>query len=114
MRKTRKREIMKKKDRLTAGQLRRIIREEIESMSNYQEAEWKMDRWMPTDEESQQEYYDILQDISRAHNDPSVMEEIKEDLVSLFYGDADLERFGQFAGSNATIEGFVDYLIAKA
>jgi hypothetical protein len=39
---------------------------------------------------------------------------MRQSLSDIILDNADEERFYDIAGSNATIEGFVDYLIAKA
>ena len=114
MRKTRK--TRKPVRRLTESRLRRIIREEVNRVNrtrrprrlreaaspDYQEAWWKMDKWMPEDPDVMDEYYEALNG------------KMRQSLSDIILDNADEERFYDIAGSNATFEGFVDYLIAKA
>ena len=74
---------------------------------DYSELEFKMDKYMPEDEEVQEEYHEILDD-----DDMSNEDKIAE-LVAFFNTHAN-DRLGNYMPAGGTIEGFAAYLVATS
>jgi hypothetical protein len=72
----------------------------------YAEAEWKMDKFMPDDQELQDEYYEIL-------DDPTISNKEKYEKIAEFikYNVQDEERMYSYFPENGTIEEFAKYLV---
>lgn len=75
------------------------------SMIEYGELEWKMDKYMPDEEDLQQEYHDILDDMELSEVNK------KQQLIDFFYSNADTERMYRYMPEGGTLEGYVQYLI---
>jgi len=100
--------------RITKGQLRRIIREEVNRVNragrtqrlreaagpDYIHAMYSMDRWMPDDPDLMDEFYD-----AEAIGDRGRLLDV---LLS-----ADEDRFYDIAGEGASLEGFVDWMLSS-
>ncbi len=103
--------------RITKGQLRRIIREEVNRVNrvnradrarqlreaagpDYKGAMYSMDRWMPDDPDLMDEFYD-----AEAIGDRGRLLDV---LLS-----ADEDRFYDIAGPGASLEGFVDWMLSS-
>jgi len=97
------------------SELRQIIKEEIKSVlegphfdpyikkmaKSFKETEWKMDKFMPEDEEYQIEYYKILK-----------KKDVKE-MTRFLDFNADTVTMRRYMPKGATIEDFAKYLIQK-
>ena len=100
--------------RITRRQLRRIIREEVNRANragrtqrpreaagpDYKNAMYNMDKWMPYDPDLMDEFYD-----AEAIGD-------RERLLDVLL-DADEDRFYAIAGEDASLEGFVDWMLSS-
>jgi len=81
--------------------------DDFDAEDGYQNADWAMDKFMPDDEDVQNEYYEILD------SDVPFEEKVQE-LVEFFDSQMiDEDRFYSYLGKNGTIEGFCAYLINK-
>lgn len=69
---------------------------------DYNEIEWKMDKYMSEAVEDQDEYYDILYS-----GDAKELEEYFERAM------ADEERFNSYLGPDQSLKGFCEYLVEK-
>lgn len=67
---------------------------------DYQELEWKMDKYMSEDVEDQDEYYDILYS-----GDAKELEDYFERAM------VDEDRFNSYLGTEQTLKGFCEHLI---
>ena len=99
--------------RITKGQLRRIIREEVNRVNrvgrtqrlreaagpDYKNAMYNMDKWMPNDQRLMDEFYD-----AEAIGDRRGLLRVLDD--------AYVDEFYAIAGEGASIEGFVDFLLS--
>lgn len=72
---------------------------------DYSETSWKMDKFMPEDEEVMQEYYDILDDEDKDDEDK------KKELIEFFNNNADEEIMKRYMPKGGSITEFVEYII---
>jgi hypothetical protein len=91
------------------GVRRLIVRESLyggksDESDDYAEAHWKMDKFMPDDEDSQNEYYEILDDTTLLRE-----EKIKKLISILECGDEEIMQ--HYFPIGGTIEGFAEYIV---
>jgi len=75
---------------------------EEDSLEDYSEAFYKMDKFMPNEEGLQNEFYDIIEN--------SAPEEVIDELVMFLQEYADIETMEQYFPEGGTIEEFADYI----
>jgi hypothetical protein len=73
----------------------------IEPATDYTELDFKMDKFMPDDKETQDEYHKLLD----AGDKPG--------LINFFMNNADFEKMDQYMPGDGTPDGFIDYLLAN-
>lgn len=71
------------------------------------EISWKMDKYMPEDQEIQEEYHSILD------NENLSREEKISELEEFFELHADEERLFSYLGKNRTLKDLVTYIVDK-
>jgi hypothetical protein len=71
----------------------------------YSEVSFKMDKYMPDDEEAQREYHGIFDDENLSR------EEKIEELVSFFQNNANEEIMYRYMPKDGTLRGFAEYLL---
>ena len=113
--------------RITKGQLRRIIREEVNRVNragrtrrlreaagpNYKAAHFNMDEWMQDDPQAMDDFEWALENINGSVEEDMGAEEVKEFLYDTIQQGASEERFYDIAGEDASFEGFVDWLLSR-
>jgi hypothetical protein len=75
-------------------------------MRDYSEAEFKMDKYMPEDENAQNEYYEIL-------DSEQSREEKVASLTMFFYDNADESVLRDYFPEGGTVEEFAEYLMGE-
>lgn len=75
-----------------------------ENADDYTEAYWKMDKFMP--EEASAEFYSIID------SDSSSDEEKRNNLLTFFNDNADVQIMMRYFPKNGTVEGFIDHIMS--
>ena len=75
-----------------------ILKEDI---IDYSELEFKMDKYMPDEQELQEDYYKLI-----SSND-------KEELIMFFDDYADMDILNKYMPENGTLEDYINYLLAN-
>lgn len=78
--------------------------DEDEGELDFSEIEWKLDKFMPEDEDVQKEYYEILDD------ETTSPEEKAKELEDFFNNYADEDRLNDYLGKDRSIADFAAYL----